>query len=95
MRVKIGTQGVVSGVDKWGRFHVWIAEPWVDLYGNRRSLDRISDFSAVRVIPYSRVSDDLLRDTLKSLQEFESEARDTLYSIFPPGFLEFQRRFNQ
>ena len=81
-------QGVVIGKDKWGRYTVWIAEPWVELNQGKKRYFALNDYSGICILPPSRISADVLDLTMKALRE--QLVKDEIFKdrVFPAGFLE-------
>ena len=97
VNLAVGTQGIVRSVDKWGRdFSVWTAEPWTNSSDGNRTISRISDFTAVRILPFLSVPAGVRQPTLKSLLKDEQENQELLGELgITPDFLKIQRILNK
>ena len=92
----VGTQAVVTGIDKWHRVHLWIASPWARSYGwTIPQVFAIKQFTRLRALPISSVPTEIREETLRSLQDWQATTTEVSDRLFPRGFLELQRRLNQ
>lgn len=64
-----GTQGIVFGTIPGKTYSVWVAEPWASDKGTQQWYSDISNFTAIKVGSIFEISDDMLKQTLKSLQD--------------------------
>lgn len=75
-----GIQGVVSGVDRWGRVSIWIAEPWLGVTGARQIFE-VAELAKLAVIPLSNVDSGERGQTLTALQEHEASVAQILAEL--------------
>ena len=90
-----GVQAVVTGVDKWDRLSLWIAEPWAESWGEVPKVYQVTDWSSFRAKPMHTVPKESLDPTLSALEAWETKVEDMTERLFPPGFFEIQRRLNR
>ena len=92
LTISPGTQGIVYGVDKWGRVGLWIAQPWVDVTGT--TFVGGIDIGRLAVKPLSSIPDDDKEESFKQLQKFEESNAEFEAKHFLPGWREIQRKLN-
>jgi hypothetical protein len=88
-----GIQGLVTGVDKWGKLSIWIGQPWSGLCGPK--VYGVTDMASLRVQPLSTVPREILDPTLTALAKWEAKTQGMEDKLFPPGFLEVQALLNK
>jgi hypothetical protein len=90
-QLPVGFQGIVTGIDKWGRRSVWIAAPWVEIWGKHPQVYLIEELIGLRARPWHSIDADTRDRTLKALAVWEAEMQDLREALLPPGFLEVHR----
>lgn len=66
-----GIQGIITGVDAWGRPSLWIAKPWAEVWGKHLHVYLREDLSAMRTRPLHSVARDSRESTLQALAVWE------------------------
>lgn len=91
--IEPGTQALVTGTDRWERLSLWIASPWAEnTWEGHPKVYGIEDYADFRIVPPWRVRPENRRDTLQALAHWEKLSAEINDSIFPPGWLELQRK---
>ena len=55
-----GVQGIVSGVDKWGRISIWIGEPWVKIQGMQEAY-AIENIDRLAIKPLNHIDEETFK----------------------------------
>lgn len=85
-KIEPGTQGIVTGTDKWGRLSVWIASPWAEnTWEGHPLVHGIEDYGAFRIIPPWRIDPEHRGNTLEALARWEEVYTEIEASLFPPA----------
>jgi len=90
-----GVQGIITGVDRWDRLSLWIAEPWVKLWGKSPQVYGIHNLTRLRARPLHSVEAEMRDATLCVSAKWESEMKDSIDMLLPPVFLETRRFFDR
>lgn len=93
--IRVGTQGVITSIDKWGRYSFWIAEPWTKFKDGIPAVYAIDDYSAFRIRAPWRIDEDIHADTMQALANWTLRGHEMRERLFPPGWWEFRRRLER
>ena len=93
--LKVGVQGLVTGIDKWNRIALWIAQPWVKSYKFGPQVYHIEDLAALRAMPLQAVNAEMRDQTLAAYLTWDAKLQQVAGDLLPPGFLELQRLLNR
>ncbi len=94
-KLPVGTQAVVTGIDKWGRVSLWVAHPWAPEWKPFPEVHDITDLAGLRAKPLHGVPTEIRDRTFDALITWATKVQETEARLFPPGFLELQRLLNR
>lgn len=82
--IRSGTMAIVTSIDRRGRYSIWIAKPWLKLYGEKPEYHDLYDYYNIQINNEREIDPRIVQQTINDIDIVKKDRKALWDHISPP-----------